>query len=249
MVSVALSAKAKNYDFSVADIKLAGLLDGDPSISIERGQLTISQNNRNYVVLEGEFKFGFGKSLDEMIKSLDAITVVEDGRQVYRAGNLDLTAADIGQDFAAKQWLAAQNYTVKGNATANEILGADGRDLVRGMAGNDDIFGLGGNDKLLGDAGGDLLNGGAGNDFLMGGLGIDTFVFASGDGADTILDFNAKGRAHDIIDLSAVDSVGAFEDLSLDQIGKNVVLDLGDGDMVTLKNVSLAHLDASDFLF
>lgn len=249
MVSVALGAKARNYNFDVVDIKLSGLLDGNPEISVGRGELTISQNNRNYVVLEGDFKFGFGKDLSEMIKSLDAITVVENGRQVYHAGNLDLTSEDFVGNFAAKQWLAAQTYAIKGNAYGNEIVGAARKDVVHGMSGNDDVFGLSGNDWLFGDVGNDLLNGGLGNDVLTGGLGIDTFVFASGDGADIITDFSARGRAHDMIDLSAVESVVAFEDLSLDQVGKNVVLDLGDGDLVTLKNVSLAHLDASDFLF
>lgn len=250
MVSVTLGGKARNYEFDVSDIKLKGLMDESTSISVGRDELTISQDKKNYVVLEGEFKFGFGKSLDEMIKTLDSITVVENGKQVYHADNLDLTARLIGNDdFSAKEWLSEQNYTVKGNAFDNEILGAARNDLVRGLSGHDNLLGLAGNDRLFGDAGNDVLNGGIGNDFLTGGRGIDTFVFASGDGIDTIADFMAKGRTHEIIDLSAIDSVASFDDLSLEQVGKNVVLDFGDGDTITLKNVALANLDASDFLF
>jgi Ca2+-binding RTX toxin-like protein len=248
MVSVTLGSKAKIYDFDVADIKLKGLMDDGPEYSIGRDELKIYQDKKNYVVLEGEFKFGFGKGLDEMIKVLDGITVVEEGKQIYHVGNLDLTGKDIG-NFTPKQWLAEQTYTIKGNAFGNEILGAARNDVIRGMTGNDGLIGLAGNDRLFGDDGNDVLTGGIGNDFLTGGRGIDTFVFASGDGADTVMDFIAKGRAHEIIDLTDVDSVASFDDLSLEQVGKNVVLDLGDGDMITLKNVALANLDASDFLF
>ncbi|WP_258161633.1 hypothetical protein [Rhizobium sp. TH2] len=250
MVSVTLGGRAKIYDFDVADIKLKGLMEDGPDISVGRDELKISQDKNNYVVLEGEFKFGFGKGIDEMIRALDGITVVENGRQIYHAGNLDLTGREIGNDdFSPKQWLVEQNYTVKGNAFGNEILGAARNDLIHGMAGNDGLIGLAGNDRLFGDDGNDVLTGGIGNDLLTGGRGIDTFVFATGDGADTVMDFIAKGRAHEIIDLTAVDSVASFEDLSLEQVGKNVVLDLGDGDTMTLKNVALANLDASDFLF
>lgn len=250
MVSVTLGAKARNYDFDVTDIKLKGLMENADSISVGRDGLTISQDKKNYVVLEGEFKFGMGKGIDEMIKALDSITVVENGKQVYHADNLDLTGKEIGNDdFSAREWLSGQSYTIKGNAFDNEMLGAARNDLVRGMSGNDGIAGLAGNDRLFGDAGNDILTGGIGNDLLTGGGGIDTFVFASGDGIDTIADFMAKGRAHEIIDLSAVDSVASFDDLSFEKAGKNVVLDFGNGDTITLKNVALANLDASDFLF
>jgi Ca2+-binding RTX toxin-like protein len=201
-------------------------------------------------VLEGEFKFAMGKDIDDMIKMLDSVTVVENGRQVYHASHLDLTAREIGADgFSSKHWLAEQNYTVKGNGSDNDIVGATGRDLLRGLSGDDSLLGLEGNDKLFGDAGNDILNGGVGTDLLTGGRGNDTFVFAVGDGADTIMDFSAKGRAHDVIDLSVIDSLASFEDLSLEQVGKNVVVDFGDGDAITLKNVTLANIDASDFLF
>jgi Ca2+-binding RTX toxin-like protein len=249
MVSVTLGGKAKIYDFDVADIKLKGLMDDGPDYSVGQHELKISQDKNNYVVLEGEFKFGFGKSLDQMIRSLDGITVVEDGKQIYHVGNLDLTGREIGDDFTAKQWLADQNYTIKGNAFGNEILGAARNDLIHGLTGNDSLIGQAGNDRLFGDDGNDVLTGGIGNDFLTGGRGIDTFVFGSGDGGDTIMDFVAKGRAHETVDLTAVESVASLDDLSLEQVGKNVVLDLGDGDTITLRNVVLANLDASDFLF
>lgn len=47
------------------------------------------------------------------------------------------------------------------------------------------------NDKIYGGAGADSLWGGKGNDTLYGGDGSDTFIFQSGDGKDTIFDFES----------------------------------------------------------
>src|SRR3546814_9171761 len=79
--------------------------------------------------------------------------------------------------------------------------------------------GAGGADKLYGGDGPDHLIGGSGNDLLAGGAGADWFVFASGSGADEIIDF-VSGADH--IDLSAFDI--AYERLgftaSADEIGR-----------------------------
>jgi Ca2+-binding RTX toxin-like protein len=249
VVSVKLGGKVKNFDFDVADIRFKNFGDDPPKISIGRDEITLTDNKYNYVVLEGEFKFKLGSDVQEMIRRLDSVTVVADGKEVYSASGLDLTARDIDDAFKVKDWLAEQDFVVKGNAFGSQLTASGHKDVMHGLAGNDSLFGLAGNDKLFGDAGSDILNGGQGNDFLTGGLGIDTFVFVSGDGADIITDFNAKGSGHETIDLSAVDSVASFGDLSLEQVGKNVVLDFGDGDTITIKNVTLANLDASDFLF
>ena len=63
--------------------------------------------------------------------------------------------------------------------------------MFDGGAGDDYILGYGGEDTLYGGAGDDTLGGGQGNDLLSGGGGNDTFLYAIGDGADTITDFNA----------------------------------------------------------
>jgi len=56
-----------------------------------------------------------------------------------------------------------------------------------------DILGTVGNDTLFGTAGDDTLNGGAGNDTLDGGNGSDTYVFAPGNGQDTVNDVRGSG--------------------------------------------------------
>jgi Ca2+-binding RTX toxin-like protein len=91
------------------------------------------------------------------------------------------------------------NDTLTGNAGNDSLNGGNGDDILTGNAGNDTLMGDNGNDLIFGNAGDDLLNGGNGEDTLRGGLGTDiltggngkdVFVFASGEGTDTITDFS-----------------------------------------------------------
>ncbi|MBW4648780.1 MAG: DUF4347 domain-containing protein [Kastovskya adunca ATA6-11-RM4] len=85
------------------------------------------------------------------------------------------------------------------------IYGGTGNDRIYGGAGNDNLYGEVGDDQIWGDAGNDRLGGGLGNDILTGGEGRDTFVFARGEGTDTIRDFKV---AEDYIGLTAGLSLG-----------------------------------------
>jgi Ca2+-binding RTX toxin-like protein len=114
------------------------------------------------------------------------------------------------------------------------------------------------NDVLTinGGTGNDTINVGAGSYVLAGGSGSDRFVFDfSQGGHDVVQDFQAHtGGLHDadLIELKG------FSDHSFDQAianghivqsGANVLIADGGDDMVTLQNVSLASLHATDFLF
>ncbi|WP_276017372.1 VCBS domain-containing protein [Bradyrhizobium sp. C-145] len=133
--------------------------------------------------------------------------------------------------------------------------GSVGHDTITGgvtnVAGsnfNDTITGSASGDQLFGNNGNDLLNGGAGNDFLGGGLGADTFVYATGGGADTIGDFLQAQT--DKIDLTGVAGVSSFAQVQAlaTQVGLNTVIDFGNGDSLTLSNVTLSNLTAADFI-
>jgi Ca2+-binding RTX toxin-like protein len=82
------------------------------------------------------------------------------------------------------------NDILTGTAGNDSIDGGNGNDILFGYAGNDTLIGGNGTDLLLGSAGDDLLDGGNGSDTLRGGLGEDIFVFAAGEGIDTITDFS-----------------------------------------------------------
>lgn len=131
-----------------------------------------------------------------------------------------------------------------GSAFNDRLTGADVANRISGGAGDDLILGLDGADQLVGGEGNDTLTGGAGNDAFQ--------FFASEGGNDIVADFSAGAASDDVISLNgfgaALDSFAEIMAISV-QVGADVVIDLGGGDMITLKNVTLASLDASDFLF
>ena len=65
-------------------------------------------------------------------------------------------------------------------------------------------------------------------------------------GADTITDFT---DGEDRIDLRGHTGVTSFSDLTITQSSGDMVIDLGNGDQITLTGVQVGVLDASDFLF
>jgi len=159
---------------------------------------------------------------------------------------------------------------VKGLAAAINILGAEAVDRIdiSGGLGNDTIdasalagglsitlSGAAGNDSLRGGHENDILAGGTGDDTMVGSDGSDQFVFdPSLGGNDQVLDFQAHGASleGDYIVLTN------FADASFDaavlnghivQVGADVLVADGSAIHITLKNVSLASLQAGDFLF
>ncbi|WP_085809417.1 calcium-binding protein [Sphingomonas sp. TZW2008] len=112
-----------------------------------------------------------------------------------------------GDQFAAVQ-LGTQADDVLDNSAATISY------YINGGTGNDTITGGGANDFLVGGAGNDTLNGGANNDQHIGGAGADIFVFTTGPGNDTILDF-ASGT--DKVDLSAFGITA--DDVSFSSVG------------------------------
>jgi Ca2+-binding RTX toxin-like protein len=159
--------------------------------------------------------------------------------------NLDLSVngAAFGGDageFETIRVIGTTGLSITGSASDNRIVGNLGADTLSGGDGAD---------RLEGRGGADVLSGGTGADRLTGGADADRFVFATGFGADLVADFTANS---DVIDLTGLGVVASFADLVANfirQDGKNVVIDAGDGDVLTLANVSLTTLDAADFLF
>lgn len=98
---------------------------------------------------------------------------------------------------------------------------------------------------LLGGAGNDRINGMQGNDVLFGEGGNDVFVFQSGTGTDTIGDFT---RGQDKIDLSAYGMTFAQVQARFYQGGANGAIQMANGDVIILNNVTMNQLTASDFI-
>ena len=79
------------------------------------------------------------------------------------------------------------------------VVGSRYGDILRGDANANYLRGGDGNDSLQGGAGDDTLQGGRGFDKMIGGTGADRFLFAAGDGDDTISDFR---HGEDMISLA-----------------------------------------------
>jgi Ca2+-binding RTX toxin-like protein len=120
-----------------------------------------------------------------------------------------LGGSDVGND-TLRGGLGDDSLSAGGG---DDVLdGGDGGDILFAADGNDQLDGGAGNDTLDGWTGNDTINAGTGDDQITGGDGNDTFVYAAGDGVDTITDFNFGNTGtlndgditnNDRIDLSA----------------------------------------------
>ncbi|ERT07381.1 hemolysin-type calcium-binding repeat family protein [Lyngbya aestuarii BL J] len=131
-------------------------------------------------------------------------------------------------------------YQIFGTLSNDTISGSEYFDLIFAGRGEDELFGLEGNDTMHGGQGDDLLNGGLGNDVLFGDLGDDIFVLATGEGADTIADFN---NGNDLIGLSGGLT---FSDLSF--AGNSILVDSTKEILATLTGVDTTTLTSSNFV-
>jgi Ca2+-binding RTX toxin-like protein len=114
----------------------------------------------------------------------------------------------------------------------------------------ENLLGSAFDDRLTGNGHDNALIGAQGNDRLVGGGGADLFVFAAGDGRDTIVDFDTIGG--DVIDLADVGAITSFRDLirhHLQIAGEDLVIRSGDGDTIRLVDVDRSELHKADFLF
>lgn len=251
MPSIFLGTKITNFEFHISNVDLDGLKGKDPDYTISKnGDIIISESKSDYVVLSGSFNWSkvMTGDYDAGVKQLTGIAVYEGGKLSYKASGLKMDGAEFESGAIFKQYLADQGYLIKGNNYANEIEAADRNDVINALGGNDTVYGLGGTDRLNGGTGNDRLVGGTGNDTLIGGKGADVFEFVAGDGRDVIIDFQARGKGQDHIDLSFHSQVTSFADLEIRDAGKNVVITVGD-DTITLKGVSHHDIGADDFYF
>lgn len=131
--------------------------------------------------------------------------------------------------------------SVTGSRISDKIESGAGGDLVHAGAGADSLDGGTGNDRLFGDAGNDYIFGGTNRDRMTGGSGSDSFHFSSGNGIDTITDFDASGGGN------RQDYLSLFEGdtFTIHKAGKNsTMLDFGEGESLTLLGVKRADFSA-----
>lgn len=175
----------------------------------------------------------------------DSVSVTQSGNGIQITG---LTA-----NIEVRQAEANQDQIIISGERGNDLI--DARAIVApapilvldGGDGNDRLLGGAGQDILVGGVGDDVLYGGAGYDFLTGGAGDDVF---NADGG-VIEDFHAGAGTEDRIDVRGVVGATDFSWIMghvTDSFG-DTVLDLGNGEALTLRSVSSASLNAGDFIF
>jgi Ca2+-binding RTX toxin-like protein len=186
------------------------------------------------------------------VDTLILTDVAAAGAVLARSGvNLTVTIAQTGEVVTVQNRFA----TTGGNAGVERIEFADGavtrvlhdqvaqfattgttaNDALTGTVYADSLTGLSGNDTLTGNAGGDTLIGGLGNDALVGGDGADTYVWAKGDGNDTITDAGASLIEADRLVLTNV----ASTDVQLTRASGSanlVIRVISTGELITVAN-------------
>lgn len=190
-----------------------------------------------------------GAGTDSIVGSTGNDTLLggSENDTIYGGNDNDSIQGDAGDDLLRGD---RGNDTVDGGAGADKMDGGYGNDVLRGGSENDTINGNVGNDSIQGDAGNDSLMGGDGKDTIVGGAGADTlkggsgedsFVFSLGHGADRVLDFKDNVDTltfHTNLGNSSVSAALA----EATQVGRNVVFNFGDGDTLTVLNITKLKL-------
>jgi Ca2+-binding RTX toxin-like protein len=160
-----------------------------------------------------------------------------------QATDINESSHDAGTDLVK----SSVSYTLGNNIENLLLLGKAGHDGI-GNGGANALTGNAGNNTLDGKASADTLDGGLGNDILTGGADADLFIFRTGDGRDTVTDFDGK---LDTMDLSGMKGIKNFSDLKQNHIevaGDHITIVDGN-DKIELDGVTKTDLTHDHFIF
>lgn len=239
-------------------------------------KFTLTQNSTVNFTFTGLSPNNRGVSA-RLIADLNNNGVVDFGETLNSGGGINTSFSSTLEAgtyfFSIAEFLESTNYQLRIASTPDfsgndRLRGTSRNDRLRGYGGNDYLIGLGGNDRLIGDAGRDRLDGGTGNDDLRGGADRDVLLGGSGNdrldggtGNDTI----TTGTGRDIIVLGRgqgfdrvtdfqdgqdkIDLVGLrFGQLTIRQQRDDVLIKLGNTDMMLLEDVSSRRITSADFV-
>ncbi|MGV8855165.1 MAG: cadherin domain-containing protein [Devosia sp.] len=143
------------------------------------------------------------------------------------AGGNDTITAGAGDDMI---FAGTGNDTVSAGAGNDSVYLGDGNDIFDTAGGtmdddgDDYIDGGAGADSIWAGGGDDILVGGTGNDLLEGEAGNDTFIYAAGDGSDTV---HGGAGWTDTIQLQGMDGGITINDHTITGHGWTMQLDAG----------------------
>lgn len=154
--------------------------------------------------------------------------------RVTEAGDLVFEAAGQGTDTVDSY---IDTYQMSLNVEVLSLLG-------QGRVG----LGSAGDDTIIGNELGNVLNGNAGNDVLTGGTGADQFWHLAGGGLDRITDFDPAAGEFVVLSSSQFADYAAVQ-AAMTQSGSNVVITFSASQTLTLENVTVGQLSATNFGF
>ena len=124
-----------------------------------------------------------------------------------------------------------KNDKLKERDTNSIIDTGAGNDNIQDYSGDDIIYGGQGNDKIFDYSGNDSILGGSGNDEIHDFDGNDTYIFAKGDGQDSLYDLS--NNTNDIVKFA---SDVSKDDIAFFRKGNTLTLSYGDNDQLTIYN-------------
>jgi Ca2+-binding RTX toxin-like protein len=195
-------------------------------------------------VFLGEGHFDYVEIKGDGAKTLDGGAGLGDKLSYYFSGSagvvIDLFSNTTAGAIAGNDTISGFESAIGSNTGHDTLKGSNGDNELYGYYGRDRLFGRNGDDRLDGGSGKDLLDGGHGNDRLYGGAGLDTFHFDKTDDVDIIFDFEDNLDTIEFFGFGFVDVTAALANATV--VGADVVFDFGAGDMVTVKNTTIAAL-------
>ncbi len=200
-----------------------------------------------------------GAGNDEIIGTFTADTLQGGaGNDVLKGGDgddllvggagADLIAGEGGTDTISYAFTATGVTITLGSGGAEGSAGIGGDGAGDKIAGVENVIGSTGNDKLTGNTDANVFIGGKGNDILDGGAGADLFVFAIGDGKDTINNFEDNIDRIDVRTIAGIEDFGSLAG-KIAQVGANTVITFDANNTTTLANFDKSKLEAADFRF
>ena len=185
---------------------------------------------------------------------------LEDALGEVAAGTVNISVQPIDANTPSVE---SASVIYMGTADADMAAGSNDSDTLNGANGDDNLYGFNGNDTLIGADGYDALYGGKGDDLLQGGSYADTLVggegnddlqgekgrdvyhIHSGDGHDTILDWDATQAASGVVDRVVFGEGIEPNKIAFTQAGNNLLITLSESQSVTVLGYFVVKEDGS----
>jgi hypothetical protein len=182
----------------------------------------------------GDDSYFYTDEFVDAAKRQNARAVLDDGLNGTPGGHNTINAAAVSGDVSIDLNTGAASIggvalTVNNAGEIHNLLSGDG------------------NDRLVAGPSDSLLNGGRGKNTLVGGAGKDFFVVhRRSAGIDTVVNFDpVRGEMINLVGFKGKQ----FGDLRFTQQAEDVIVELGDGQSLLLKNQLTAAIGASQFKF